>query len=242
MNKLIEFESVTKTYIHKFSKHKVVALDNVSFSVKKGDICALIGESGAGKTTIAKLLTGVEKPDSGKIYYNGNNILMQNANELKKTARKIHYLHQDPYSAFNPVKLIVQSLKEPLVIKGGITKNEIMEKIYKTFSLLNLEKNLITKKPNEVSGGELQRLAIARMLLSYGETVILDEPFASVDYENKTQITNIISTLKDNGFTIILISHNLDFVKRIADYIVVLQQGKVFVQGSVFDTSSFFNQ
>ncbi len=227
MNKLIEFESVTKTYIHKFSKHKVVALDNVSFSVRKGDVCALIGESGAGKTTIAKLLTGVEKPDSGKIYYNGNNILMQNTNELKKTARKIHYLHQDPYSAFNPVKLIVQSVGEPMLVIGDFSKSEIKKKMEQVFKMLNLDINLLSnKKPFQVSGGELQRLAIARALMLEPEVIVLDEPFASVDSENKEQILGILLSLQKKGITVILISHNLQMVKKVADNVFTLKQGK----------------
>jgi ABC-type glutathione transport system ATPase component len=226
MNCLIKFENVTKTYVHKFSKHRIFALNSVSFSVKKGEICALVGESGAGKTTTAKLLTGVEKPDKGSIYYNDKNILNLNKSEFKQILTKIHYLHQNSYSAFNPVKLLGQSVYEPFLILGG-SKEKARSKIKSIFKMLNLDMKLANKKPSQVSGGELQRIAIARALTVKPETMIFDEPFASVDDENKEQILKILFVLQARGITVILISHNLQMVNKVANSVVVLNKGEI---------------
>jgi len=231
MTKLIELENIEKIYKIAFAT-EFKALNDISFSVDKGEIVSIVGESGAGKSTIAKLILGFLKPDKGFVKFKGINIATMNKTKFSEYQRNIQLLFQDTYASFNPNKTMKKSLEEPLVINSNLTAFQRRQKLTNYLEKLQLPIEIFEKKPQALSGGELQRVAIIRTIMTNPKVLILDEPFSSVDDSNKKLISNYVQELKKQGLTLIIISHHLNSIIKIADKIVVLHNGKIVEQGS----------
>ena len=200
-----------------------IILDNINFKIKKGETLGLIGQSGSGKTTISRCLTGFYKNYNGEIKYDGINI-----REISryKLSRKIQLIFQDPYSALNPNIKIINQIIDPIMIHFKINKNEAKTLAIEYLNKVELKKHLFNKYPSELSGGERQRVVIARALSLKPELIICDECVSALDKSIQNAILKLLNKLKiELKLTYIFISHDLSLVKHMSDNIIVLKNG-----------------
>ena len=214
-----------------------IILDNINFKIKKGETLGLIGQSGSGKTTISRCLTGFYKNYNGEIKYDGINI-----REISryKLSRKIQLIFQDPYSALNPNIKIINQIIDPIMIHFKINKNEAKTLAIEYLNKVELKKHLFNKYPSELSGGERQRVVIARALSLKPELIICDECVSALDKSIQNAILKLLNKLKiELKLTYIFISHDLSLVKHMSDNIIVLKNGIIVDQNS---TNSIFKK
>jgi len=208
---LLTVENLSKEYIKKKT------LNNVSFSMEKGEILGMLGKSGAGKSTIGKILLQLSRPTTGTILFEGKAL-----SEVPR--RDIQAIFQDPYSALNPSLKIGEILEEPLIANGKFTKEERRKKVEETLVKVGLLESDYEKYPEELSGGQQQRVCIAGAIILSPKLIICDEPIASLDLAIQVQILDLI---QKEGISFIFITHNLPAVYRIADRILLLYRGEV---------------
>ena len=207
-----------------------IILDNINFKIKKGETLGLIGQSGSGKTTISRCLTGFYKNYNGEIKYDGINI-----REISryKLSRKFQLIFQDPYSALNPNIKIINQIIDPIMIHFKINKNEAKTLATEYLNKVELKKHLFNKYPSELSGGERQRVVIARALSLKPELIICDECVSALDKSIQNAILKLLNKLKiELKLTYIFISHDLSLVKHMSDNIIVLKNGIIVDQNS----------
>ena len=224
---LLTVENLTKVYI----KKKII--NNVSFSMKKGEILGVLGKSGAGKSTIGKILLQLSRPTTGTILFEGKT--------LSEVPRKdIQAIFQDPYSALNPSLKIGEILEEPLIANGVFQKKEERrKKVEETLVKVGLLESDYEKYPEELSGGQQQRVCIAGAIILSPKLIICDEPIASLDLAIQVQILDLINKInQEEGISFIFITHNLPAVYRIADRILLLYRGEV---QEIQEVEDFFN-
>ena len=218
----------------------VNALDDVSFSVKKGQCLAIVGESGSGKSTLAKTIMKLLSPDSGEINFMKQNIVNLSSDETRVFRKKIQMIFQDPFSSLNPKFTIRQILSEPLEIHMMGDKDEIESKVIEHIKLVGLSEDDLSRYPHQFSGGQRQRICIARALIIKPEVIVCDEPVSALDVSIQAQILELLKKLqKKFQLTYLFITHDLRVVKYIADEVIVLQNGKLVEKGSV---SQLFNK
>ena len=212
---LLTVENLSKEYIKKKT------LNNVSFSMEKGEILGMLGKSGAGKSTIGKILLQLSRPTTGTILFEGKAL-----SEVPR--RDIQAIFQDPYTALNPSLKIGEILEEPLIANGKFTKEERRKKVEETLVKVGLLESDYEKYAEELSGGQQQRVCIAGAIILSPKLIICDEPIASLDLAIQVQILDLIQKInQEEGISFIFITHNLPAVYRIADRILLLYRGEV---------------
>lgn len=225
-NNLYQHDPILKIENLGFSYEDKKVLNNVSFNLFKGETLGLIGESGSGKSTIAKSILNLNRFDKGQIIYNKKCIKTYNNTEFR---RKIQLVFQDPYSSLNPEISIGYSIMEPMLAhKLYKTKKESKEKVISLLKQVNLIESDFNKFPYQFSGGQRQRIVIARALALNPEILICDESVSALDVTIQAQILNLLNQLKEKySITILFISHDLSVVKYMSDRIIILNNGKI---------------
>jgi len=239
MKKVLRVEDLTKKFKKKnfFSADpkQVVAADSVNFYLEQGKILAIAGQSGSGKSTIAKLILRAIKPDSGKIFHNEKEI-KDNSNELKKFRMKCQMIYQDPYDSINPRMTISDIISEPLEIHNLGTKKERKQKVIDTLQMVKLEpaEEISNKHPHMLSGGQRQRVVIARAIVVKPEIIIADEPVSMLDVSIRAEVLELMKDIQmKNNISMIYITHDLATAKHFADSIIILNSGRIMESGSI---------
>jgi ABC-type oligopeptide transport system ATPase subunit len=216
--------SVKDLYVEYKNKDETVhAVNGVSFDVAQGEILAIAGESGSGKSTVAKALMHLIPVKSGEIEFAHDRLKMQ-------------MVFQNPYSSLNPKMRIIDTLAEPLQINTKLPRAQINEIVREKIALVGLDETCLNNYPHEFSGGQRQRIAIARALVSDPSFIIADEPVSALDVSIQAQIINLIKDLKNLGLTFIFISHDLSVIRCLADRTAVMYKGEIVESGAdIFD-------
>ncbi|MBI4436632.1 MAG: ATP-binding cassette domain-containing protein [Candidatus Omnitrophica bacterium] len=237
-NALLEVENLRKEFpiergLLRKEKGKVQALSGVSFEIQEGEIIGLVGESGCGKTTLAKLILRLLFPNGGEIRYQGKDLLTLEGKELKAFRREIQMVFQDPFGSLNPRMKIKEIVGEPLLIHGIGSSKERHRKVIDLLESVGLQELHAGRYPHEFSGGERQRIGIARSLALSPRLLVLDEPVSSLDLSIQAQILRLLLSLKkERNLTYLFISHDLRVVSKMSDRVLVMYLGKIVESGT----------
>jgi oligopeptide/dipeptide ABC transporter ATP-binding protein len=210
----------------------VHAVDHISFDIKKQETFALVGESGCGKTTTARVILNLIEPTSGEVIVDGENIFEKFAvaskEEKMKLRRKMQMIFQNPYGSLDPRMTVSDIISEPFVIHGHVPKEKRADRVYELLELVGLEEYHAERYPHEFSGGQRQRICIARALAVEPEFIVADEPVSSLDVSIRAQILNLLGNLqKTIGLSFLYISHDLSSVRQISQRVGVMYLGEI---------------
>jgi len=207
------------------------AVDGVSFSIRKGQAFGLVGESGCGKTTVARTITRLVPATEGKVTFDGIDVLSADKNELKRLRRETSIVFQDPFGSLNPRMTVGSIVGEPLKVHQRITGSEMVERVAALLSKVGLSPDHINRYPHEFSGGQRQRIGVARALALRPKLVICDEPVSALDVSIQSQILNLLKDLQDQfDLTYLFIAHNLAIVEFFCDVVAVMYMGRIVEQ------------
>lgn len=223
---LIEAKNLKKYF--KVPAGSLHAVDDVSFSINRGETLGLVGESGCGKSTVGRTLLRLIPHTDGEVLYNGENILKYSNARMREMRTKMQMIFQDPYSCLDPRKTIGQIIAEPLLINKVVPRKEINEHVLELMSKGGVSRRLYNSYPHELDGGRRQRVGIIRALALNPEFIVCDEPVSSLDVSIQAQILNLLQDLQDTmHLTYLFVSHDLSVVRHISNRIVVMYLGKI---------------
>ena len=235
MQPLIRVESLSKYYRHRrvlSSGHIVPALNGVSLSIAPRSTLALVGKSGSGKSTLALCLASLERPSSGKIWFGGRDIAALDENQMRAVRPQIQLIFQDPARSLNPRFTALEIVTEPLVLQRRWKRRQTREQGFALLERVGLSAEMASRRAGEFSGGQKQRLAIARALSLEPKILILDEALSALDCSAQARITNLLLELQSSfALTYLFITHDLAMAAHIADEIAVMNRGQIVEQG-----------
>jgi peptide/nickel transport system ATP-binding protein len=207
---------------------EVRAVDDVSFTIKRGETLGLVGESGCGKTTIGRCILRVYRPTSGQIFFRGGEISSLTEERIRPLRREMQLIFQDPFSSLNPRQSAGSIVGEPLKIHQGVRGKEYQKRVGDLLQMVGLDPSMAGRFPHEFSGGQRQRIGIARALATNPAFIVCDEPVSALDVSVQAQITNLLDELKGRlGLTYLFISHDLSVVRHISDEVAVMYLGRI---------------
>lgn len=219
---------VIKSFISAQTLSSVKAVDGVSFVVRQGETLSLVGESGCGKTTTAKMILLLERPSMGSIHFRGKDLQRLTPVEMKEYRASVQAVFQDPWSSLNPRMRVGSIIAEPLVVNRALPKHAIRERVRELLAQVGLRSEHEGLYPHEFSGGQRQRIAIARALSLKPALIVLDEPVSALDVSVRAQIMNLLKDLqREYGLSYLLIAHNLATVRFMSDRVAVMYLGKI---------------
>jgi oligopeptide/dipeptide ABC transporter ATP-binding protein len=227
VRELKKYFPITKGFLRREVGH-VKAVDGVSLVVKRGETFGLVGESGCGKTTLGRCILQVLPATSGTTFFEGEEVRFSTNVRPKRLSARMQAIFQDPYSSMNPRQKIKDIIVEPLVIQGNRSKGDIDERLRALYELVGLKKEMGERYPHMLSGGEQQRVCIARAMAVEPSFIVCDEPVSSLDVSIRSQIINLLEALQGNGsVSYLFISHDLSVVHYISNTVAVMYLGKI---------------
>ena len=230
MQNILEVRDLKKTFYQ--NKVPFIAVNSISFSVRKGECLGLVGESGCGKTTTAKMITRLTKPDSGSIVLNGEEISEIKGKKLKEMYSEVQMVFQSPQDSFDPRCTLGDGIMESM-INRGMKKKDAKARMYELMDIVELSSEFAERYPHQVSGGQCQRAAIARALAVKPQLIICDEATSALDVTVQAQIVKIFKKLQiEMGLSLLLICHDLALVQQLCDRVLIMYQGNIIEEGT----------
>ncbi len=230
---LLEIRDLKKTFsiaTGLFSrKLTLTALSDINFNVRQGETLGIVGESGCGKSTLGRCILQLISPDQGQVLWLGQDLTRVPAEEMRKRRADLQIIFQDPLASLNPRMTVGEIIEDPLkALKPELKKAERRARVVKVMESVGLLPEMINRYPHEFSGGQAQRIGIARALVTEPKLIVCDEPVSALDVSIQAQILNLLAELKDEfGLTLVFISHNLSVVRHVSDRILVLYLGRI---------------
>lgn len=225
----------TRDLVHEFKSRRSthMALDHVSVEVEKGTSLGVVGESGSGKTTLVRCALGLLRPTSGSVVFDGAEVTRMSSKQLRAMRRRVGMVFQNPIMALNPRMSVEESVAEPLRVHTDLRGAGLQRAVSEALEAVALPEAYRSRLPHQLSGGQCQRVGIARALATRPELIILDEPTSALDVSVQAQILNLLTDLKtEHDLTFVMISHSLDVVRYLSDRVVVMLQGRVVEEGA----------
>jgi len=206
----------------------VLAVDGISFDVRRGETLGLVGESGCGKSTTGRAILQLYKPTAGQVHFEGVDLIKLRGEELRHMRRKMQMIFQDPYASLNPRMTVEQIVGEPLIVHSAATGKEIHERVENLLELVGLNPAFATRYPHEFSGGQRQRIGVARALALQPSFIICDEPISALDVSIQAQVVNLLEELQEQfNLTYLFIAHDLSMVRHISKRVAVMYLGVI---------------
>ena len=225
---LVKHFPITRGTIRKREVGQIRAVDGVSFDLYRGETLGLVGETGSGKTTVGRTMLRLYEPTAGEVIFDGVDLMTMKGKDLDRMRRRISMIFQDPFASLNPRMTIGSIVGEPLIVHGAGKKKERQARVRQLLELVGLNPHFVNRYPHEFSGGQQQRIGIARALALDPELIICDEPISSLDVSIQAQIVNLLKRLQNElGLTYLFIAHDLSMVRHISDRIAVMYLGKI---------------
>ena len=230
MDKLLEVKNIQKAFLK--NKATVNAVKGISFTVGVGECVGIVGESGCGKSTVARMIANLTSVDSGEIFLEGINIANAKGKRLKDAYKKMQMVFQMPMDSFNPRLTLGESIMESMV-NNGFSRKQANKRMLELLKTCGLETDYGKRYPHEVSGGECQRAAISRAVAIHPRLIILDEATSALDVTVQAQILELLMKLKNEiGSSYIFICHDIALVQQICDRVIVMYQGEIVEEGT----------
>ena len=239
LNEILRVEGICRTFLRSRGWFKqelrTKALDGVSFGLRFGEILGVVGESGCGKTTLARIIVGLEQADSGTLELDGQTLIGPDLRApVAPSKRGIQMVFQDPYSSLNPRMRVNEIVGEGLSIAGGISRSERARRVTEALQLVGLRAEDGTRYPHEFSGGQRQRIGVARALVMQPRVLIADEAVSALDVSVQMQVLNLLLDIKERlGLSLLFITHDISVVEYLCDRVIVLSQGVIVESGTV---------
>jgi len=236
---VLEAQSLVKKYRIRQSltnRVTITAVNGVSFTADAGETVALVGESGCGKTTVGKILLGLLEPDNGIVFYNGLSLKELHVKHHNEFRRSVQMVFQNPVTSFNPMMNIGDTLVDAMRLRYDLSQSEKREEAIRLLQRVGLDPDYVKRRPSEMSGGQLQRIGVARALTTNPKVIFLDEPTSALDMSMRGQIINLLLDIQaEYGLVYVLVSHDLRVVRAMANYMLVMYLGQVMEEGKVED-------
>jgi len=239
-DKILRVENISKEYTVRknffIKENPLKALDNVSFYVKKGETLGLVGESGSGKSTLGKLITRLQSPTRGKIFFEDENIFDYSEKEFRKKRKDIQMVFQESSYSLDPKMVIEDILKQTIKLHFSMNNKLIKDKVTNLIEEVGLPTSVKDKFPTELSGGQKQRVSIAKAIAVEPKFIFCDEPVSSLDVSVQSKILNLLMDIQDrHNITYLFVAHGLNVVKHVSDRVIVLFKGKIMEIGKTKD-------
>ena len=226
MSNIIEVQHLKKYF--NTSSGTLHAVDDVSFGIEEGETLGVVGESGCGKSTLGRVILHLLDSTDGKILYRGEDITQVDREKMSELRKSMQIIFQDPFASLNPRMTVYQTIREPMDIAGGFSKEEIDKRVYELMDPVGLARRLVNAYPHELDGGRRQRVGIARALVLNPKFIVCDEPVSALDVSIQAQILNLMQDIQEaTGLTYIFITHDLSVVKYISNNILVMYLGQM---------------
>jgi oligopeptide/dipeptide ABC transporter ATP-binding protein len=237
-NGALEVRNLTKTFAiggGMFGPRAEIvrAVNDVSFTIPKGMALGLVGESGCGKSTVARAVLRLVEPDSGSVIFDGTDIRAARGAAMRRLRQRMQIVFQDPYSSLNPRRTIRQAIEEPLHVHFRFSRRDIVEKAELAVAEVGLPRDAMDRYPHEFSGGQRQRIGIARALVLDPELIVADEPVSALDVSVQAQILRLLEGLRERrGLSFLFVSHDLGVVRHFCDRVCVMYLGRIVEEGA----------